>query len=64
MRVTTDDSEFSEVFIESHKHAPFLMGAGEDFVIPWINIPGSSPNNVMPSSFEDLNGTTPNARIE
>jgi hypothetical protein len=41
-----------------------MMGQGEDFLISWINIPGSSPNNVMSSSFEDLDGTTPNARIE
>jgi hypothetical protein len=64
MRLTSNDSEFSEIFIERHKNTPFLMSAGENFVIAWINIPGASPNDVMTSRFEQLDGTTPDARIQ
>lgn len=64
MRLVSDDSKFSEVFIESHQNTPFLMGAGKNFVIAWINIPSSSLDDVMASRLERFNGTTPDARIQ
>jgi len=64
MRLISDNSKFSEVFIESHKNTPFLMGAGKDFVIAWINIPSSSPDDVMSGRFERFKGTTLDARIQ
>jgi hypothetical protein len=59
MRLISDDRKFSKVFIESHKNTPLLMGAGKNFVIAWINIPNSSPDDVMSRGFERFNGTTP-----
>ena len=64
MRLISDDSEFSEIFIESYKNTPFLMSVSEDFVISWINIPSSSLDDVMSSRFERLDCTTPDARIQ
>jgi len=64
MRLATDDSEFSKVFIESNENAPFLVSTGENLVISWINIPSSSPDDVMSSRSECLDRTTPDARIE
>lgn len=64
MWLTSDDSEFSKIFIESHKNTPFLMSASENFVIAWVNLPGASPYDVMSGRFEHLDGATPDARIE
>ena len=64
MRLISDNSKFSEVFIESHKNRLFLMGAGKDFVIAWINIPSSSLDDVMSGRFERLDCTTSDARIQ
>ena len=64
MRLTMDNSEFPKVLIERNKHAPFSVSASKDFVIPRINIPGTSPDNIMAGSFENLAPTAPYAGIQ
>jgi len=49
------------------KHTQFPKvrgGEGENCVAPWTNILISSPNDVVSSCFERLDGTTPESCIE
>lgn len=64
MRLTMDNSAFPKVFIERHKHMPFSVGVSKDVVISWINVPGTSPDNIMTGSFEGLPPAAPHTGIQ
>jgi hypothetical protein len=64
MRLTTDDGEFSEVFIKGDKDSSFLVRPGKNVIISWINIPRPRPDDIVSCGSQRINGTTPDAGIE
>lgn len=41
MRLASDDGEFPKILIKGNEHPAFPVGAGKNFVIARINIPGA-----------------------
>ena len=63
MRPPMNNGEFAKVLVQSYENSILLVGMIENFVIPRILRPITSPNRVVSSGLKYVADGTGNARI-
>ena len=64
MRVFEHDGQFPEVLVLRHEDALLLVSDAQDLLISRIGIPGTSPDDVMPTLIQSRCRAAPNTGIK
>lgn len=56
-----DNGKLAEVLVKSHEDTALDVGAGQDLLVAWVDLPVTRPSHVVAGSPQAFNGATPHA---